>query len=493
MTVRPGSVYLVGAGPGDPGLITVRGLELLQRADVILHDRLVDSTLLEHASPVAQLIDIGKTPWEPTTTQEEINVSLITYASKGKVVVRLKGGDPFVFGRGWEELEACRQAGIPCEVVPGVSSAIAGPAAAGIPVTVRGVASSVVVIAAQVVTDRQLDAAVNADTAVFLMGMRGLRELVKRLIGRGRDATTPAAVVERATLPGQRVVRAPLGNIATAVENAGIGSPAVIVVGETAGYGVSAGGPLSGRRVIVTRPLNAAHELNNGLRALGADVIPAPLIGIGVVSDNQPEVLSRVHEFDWIVFSSRHGVRGFRRALDRAGSDFRALSRARIAAVGPVTARELGAWGIRADLVANPARADVLVQQLLAHENAPKRVLFPSGTLALETIPAALGARGIEVVSLTVYETRKLPLETRVCEELVRGVDAVLFASPSAVTAFGESRATLGSARVVCIGPTTARAAAPFGWGDLRVADVHSDEGLLAATVAALDYDRRPA
>lgn len=491
MTVRPGTVYLVGAGPGDPGLITVRGMELLQRADVILHDRLVASTLLEHASPVAQMVDIGKTPWEPTTTQEEINLSLITYAAKGKVVVRLKGGDPFVFGRGWEELEACRQAGIPCEVVPGVSSAIAGPAAAGIPVTMRGVASSVVVIAAQVVTDRQLDSAVNADTAVFLMGMRGLSALATRLIARGRDATTPAAVIERATLPGQRVVRASLRNIAAMAEGAGITSPAVIIVGETAAYGTNPTGPLSGHRVIVTRPLNAAHHLSNGLRALGADVIAAPLIGIGAIAAQQPEILARLHEFDWIVFSSRHGVRGFRRALEGAGCDVRNLSHARIAAVGPVTARELASWGIRPDLVAEPARADVLVQQLMAHKSAPRRVLFPSGTLALETIPAALGSRNVEVVSFTVYETRKLSLENRVRTELQRGVDAVLFASPSAVTAFGESEPSIGAARVVCIGPTTAAATAPFGWRNVRVADVHSDDGLLAATVAALSQGRQ--
>lgn len=486
MTVRPGTVYLVGAGPGDPGLITVRGLELLQRADVILYDRLVDDSLLEHAPPSAQLIDIGKTPWEPTTTQEEINEALVTQAALGNVVVRLKGGDPFVFGRGWEEHEACRLAGIPCEIVPGITSAIAGPAAVGIPVTSRGVASSFVVIAAPVVTDRQLDAAVHADTAVFLMGMRGLSGLTKRLIERGRDVATPAAIVERATMPGQRTVRARLDTIATVAENAGMSSPAVIVVGETASYGEQSDGPLSGQRIVVTRPLNASHHLANGLRALGADIIVAPLIGLSLLDDVDATVMKRTDTYDWIVFSSRHGVRGFRRLVERAGFDARKLSGAKIAAVGPVTARELGAWGIRADLVAEPARADALVAQLLAHAHAPRRVLFPCGTLALDAIPEGLGAHGIDVEQLVVYETRKLALDSRVCKEIARGVDAVVFASPSAVTAFGECGAVLGEAHVVCIGPTTAAATSIFGWPNVHVADVHSDAGLIASTMSVL-------
>ena len=237
MTVRPGTVYLVGAGPGDPGLITVRGLELLQRADVILHDRLVAPALLREGRATALVSDVGKAPRGHAVSQEEINAALVAHAEQGKTVVRLKGGDPLVFGRGWEEREACRKAGVPCEIVPGISSALAGPAAADIPVTCRGVASSVAIVAAATIGRRQLAAIAHADTCVFLMGMHGLRDLATRLLECGRDPATPAAVVERATLPGQRLVRARLDRIADAVAAAGLRAPAVIVVGATAAFG----------------------------------------------------------------------------------------------------------------------------------------------------------------------------------------------------------------------------------------------------------------
>jgi uroporphyrinogen III methyltransferase/synthase len=486
MTVRPGTVYLVGAGPGDPGLITVRGLELLQRADVILHDRLLSDALLAQAPATAELIDVGKTPWGQAANQEEINAALVAHATRGRIVVRLKGGDPLVFGRGWEEREACRRAGVICEIVPGISSALAGPAAADIPVTCRGVASSVAIAAAPVIGRRELEAIAHADTCVFLMGMRDLPELARRLMEYGRAPETPAAVIERATLPGQRTVRARLDKIADAAAAAGLQSPAVIVVGATAALGTNSAGPLAGRRIVVTRPLSAAHHLTSALRALGAEVIAAPLIQIGLSDPGDTTWLERIGGFDWIVFSSRHAVRGFRRAVEKLGADVRRLAHARVAVVGPITARELETWGIRPDLLAEPARADALVRLLLAQEPRPQRVLFPCGTLALETIPTLLAEHGIAVERLPVYETKGLLLDSRTRQCIENGVDAVLLASPSAAVALGQSRVTLGSAVVVCIGPTTAEATATFRWPDVRVASVHSDAGMTAATLSAL-------
>jgi uroporphyrinogen III methyltransferase / synthase len=486
MTVRPGTVYLVGAGPGDPGLLTVRGQELLRRADVVLHDRLVDPALLEEARSVALIIDVGKDNQGESERQREINTMLVRHARRGRVVVRLKGGDPLVFGRGWEEQEECSSAGVPCEIVPGVSSALAGPAAAGIPVTLRGVASSVAIAAAPVMGESQLDSLARADTAVILMGVAGLAEVARRLMGRGRSPSTPVAVVERATLPGQRVVRGTLETIAREAELSGCRAPAVIVVGATAALGTTLRGPLSGKRVVVTRPVTAAQELMHALSSLGAEVTVAPLIEIRPVEVEIEGLLGRVRSADWIVFTSRHGVRGLRQAIHAAGGDARVLAQARLAAVGPITGRELDAWGLSADLVPDAARADALAAALLAQSPRPTRVLLPGGTLALPTVADALGAVGIAVDRLLVYDTRPLALDARSREAIDAGVDAILLASPSAATALGESGAHIGMATIVCIGPTTAAAARAFSWTDVRVAADHSDMGILATTLAAL-------
>ena len=484
MTVRAGTVYLVGAGPGDPSLITVRGLELLQRADVVLYDRLVSPALLERAGTRAELIDVGKSSFGQATLQADINRALVEHATQGRVVVRLKGGDPYVFGRGWEEREACVSAGVPCEIIPGISSALAGPAAAGIPVTLRGVSSSVAIAATPTVDDQELSAIAGADTAVFLMGVRELPQLVRRLRAAGRDPSTPVAIVERATMPGQQTVRASLTDIVQVAEREAVESPAIIVVGATAALGATAQGPLAGKRVVVTRPLNAAHELSNDLRALGAEVVFAPLIEIVSVDSAEPEPLGRLGEYDWIVFTSRHAVTGFRRLVERR-HDVRSVAHARFAVVGPTTGRELEAWGIRPDLQPDAHRADQLTRLLV--EQRPRRVLFPCGTLALTTIPAVLAEHGIPVDLLRVYHTRKLALDDRARSQIERGVDAVLLASPSAAVALGASAVAVGDATVVCIGPTTAAAAVPFGWPNVLTATEHSDAGMIETLVAVLN------
>lgn len=483
MTVRPGTVYLVGAGPGDPGLITVRGRTLLQRADVVLHDRLVDESLLNEASPDARIEDVGKSSRGDSWVQDEINASLVRHASQGRVVVRLKGGDPLVFGRGWEELSVCREKGIPCEIVPGVSSALAAPAAAGIPVTLRGVASSAVIVSGPAIVASP-SLVPRADTTIVLMGIGELPEIVSNLIDSGLSAETPAALIERATCPGERVVSARLDTIAAVAVVEQVRSPAVLVAGPTVAelQLQQRAGPLSQCRIVVTRPLDAAHELIASLRAAGADVIAVPLIRIEYVTPEMSRVLARAWDFPWVVFTSRHGVRGFRRSLECHGSDVRSLGHARIASVGPVTSRELLAWGIRPDVQPLAYRADALVDALLSHVPRPNRVLFPCGTLALDTLPKGLRSAGIEVEPLTVYETTELPLEPRVRREIERGVHFVLLASPSAARALGSSGVELGGAIIICIGETTARIARQFGWA-VRVAREHTDAGLISALI----------
>lgn len=487
MTVRAGTVYLVGAGPGDPGLITVRGAELLERADVIVRDRLIEPALLERARPGVHIVDAGKAPGRHALPQHEINALLLDEARAGSVVVRLKGGDPFVFGRGWEEAQACRAAGVPCEVVPGVTSAVAGAASAGVPVTVRGTARGFAVIAGETgdgpPTDAELGAVACADTLVVLMGVRALPSLARRLIALGRDPDTPAAVVERATMSGARTARGTLETIADVARDRGVSSPAVIVIGPTAALGAEADGPLRGRRVVVTRPRDASHELSQRLSAMGAEVITAPLIRIRRCEPRERAWAERLAEFDWIVFTSRHGVRGFRTALESVGLDARAFAGARIAAVGPTTARELAHWGLRADLVPHEHRGEALTEALLHVDPPPRRALFPCGTLALETVPQRLRAAGVDVERLRVYETLLEPAPASLSAELERGVDAVLFASASAVRAFHAGGAELRGAAAVCIGPTTGREVRRLEVGTPVTARAHSDEGLVEATL----------
>lgn len=491
MTVRGGTVYLVGAGPGHPGLITVRGLEVLRRADVVVHDRLVARELLEEARPGAVMIDVGKAPGDAPVAQDRINEILVERARGGAAVVRLKGGDPFVFGRGSEELAWCRTNGVPCEVVPGITSAIAGPGAAGVPVTRRGEARSFCVVTARSEEgDRSLDhldfgALARVDTLIVMMGVGVIEEFAERLVEAGRDPGTPVAIVERATQPGQREVRGTLAAISGLVRDRQVRAPATIVIGEVA-HAPSDHGPLGGRRIVVTRPTDAAHELIARIRALGGEPVHVPLIRI-VACETAGSWIERLGEFDWVVVTSRHGARGLVRSLRLARLDARALRRARIAAVGPTTARELDAGGVFADLVPGTHRAVPLVESLLREARPGQRVLFVRGSLARDVLPAGLAAGGLEVEEAEVYETHLR--EPTACErhDVDRGFDSVLFASPSAVRGWTEAGLPRRGVRSVCIGPTTAEEAVACGFDPAPVvAEDHSDEGMVAIAVSML-------
>ncbi len=485
MTMRAGTVYLVGAGPGDPSLITVRGRELLARADVILHDRLVDTAMLQFAKLDAELIDVGKSSRGDTHLQSTINAQLVAHAQAGRMVVRLKGGDPLVFGRGWEEQQACDDAGVPCEMVPGISSALAAPLAAGIPVTLRGIAATVSIAAAPVTDGDRLAAVAASDTNVFLMGVREIDSLARRLIAAGKNVSTPVAVIERATMPGERVVRGSLANIAAIVEHARIESPAVIVVGATAGVTrdlKTHGRSLSGTRVVVTRPASAAPQLLRTLRALGADVLFAPLIEI---TPREKICLSedRLRRASCVAFTSRHAVRPFLRAVLQFG-DLRDLGHLVLAAIGPTVAAELSAWGLRADLIPEVATSESLAEcistrQVSSHTGGG--VLFPAGTLGAERFARALRRRGTAVDTLPVYETRPRTLTDRERAFIREGVDAIVLASPSAARALSANNLALGTAQLVCLGAETAAACVFHDAERVHVAPEHSDDGMIDA------------
>lgn len=473
-----GRVVLLGAGPGDPDLITVRGAALLRRADVVVYDSLVDRELLALAPPGAERIAVGKRGHEdPARLQEEIHVLLVTHARAGRLVVRLKGGDPFVYGRGGEEASACRRAGVPFEVVPGVTSALAGPAFAGIPVTDRRHGASFAVVtghrdAARPWTSIRWDRLATAvDTLVVLMGMRNLEKIAATLIAEGRAAATPAAVVMEAATPRQRVLVAPLGEIAARAREAGLAAPAVVVVGdvvrlrdELAWFETA---PLFGRRVLVTRPAEQAGELASLLRAAGAEPVLVPMTAV-VATPEGPGVadaLAALDDHGELLFTSANAVRAFAARLADAG---RAPAQAPPAlCVGPATAEAARRAGFR-DVEVPAARADA--ESLLAALRARgplagARLLFVRGAAARDVLPRGLRGAGARVDEAIVYRTEPAAVDAPALRAaLVQGaLDALAFASPSAVRRFAAlldepARRAAAACVVAAIGGTTAAA-----------------------------------
>ena len=492
MTRRRGKVYLVGAGPGDPALITVRGRDSLRIADVVVHDRLIGRELLAEASREAELIDVGKVPGRHRIPQEKINEILVDRARRGLTVVRLKGGDPFVFGRGFEEWTACREADVDCVVVPGVSSALAAPAAAGIPVTCRGTAGSVAIVTAETAADVgpafDATALADIDTVVILMGRAKLAEVTHSLMQAGRNPSTPAACIERATTPRQRVTVATLASIAEAAERDGLSAPIVTVVGEVAAFAADAAAreyrPLSGKRIVITRPRSASSELERRLCRAGATTIHCPLVKIAYPATNAAldEAIRSIDRSQWVVFSSVHGVLGFFKRLTSLGLDARALGVCKVAAVGPATAKKLRRQGIRPDLVPPAYSGEALARALCESSSlSPGRVLFACGDLARPTIAEGLRRGGAVVDEVVVYSTVDAMPRRATCNLIREGVDAVVFCSPSAVRRFAALGLEAREATIACIGPTTAAAAREVGLHVEVVPDEHTGDGLVAA------------
>lgn len=507
MTARAGVVYLVGAGPGDPGLMTARSLALIAGAETIFYDRLIPPGALDGAREDADLVYVGKQPGVPSVPQEEIGERMIEAARAGRSVVRLKGGDPFVFGRGGEEGEALREAGIEFEVVPGVTAGVAATAYAGIPVTHRDDASAVAFVTGHedpAKGESALDWAALAafpGTLVFYMGVKRLAENAAALIDAGRDAAEPAAAIERGTWPGQRTVEATLGTIADAVEREKIGAPALIVVGPVAARRAELAWlerrPLHGRTVVVTRARAQASGLAATLRELGAEVVELPAIRIEPLLETAEvrRAVASIRDYSLVCLTSPNGANLLFDALaaeddaedsnGTAALDARALAGATVAAIGPGTARALAERGIVADVVPERFVAEALVEALAGVEVEGKRVLIARAAEARDVLPDALRERGAEVDVVALYETvREQPDAAAV--EAAGGADYVTFTSSSTVTNLTE---VLGErfpsgARIVSIGPVTSDTARTAG---LRVdveAERHDVDGLLAALLA---------
>ena len=503
MSARAGVVYLVGAGPGDPGLVTMRAMELIGSADVIVHDRLIPDGLLDSAREDAELVDVGKRPREGMVEGERLSTEeaqraieelIAERAREGRSVVRLKGGDPFVFGRGGEEAEALRAVGIEFEVVPGVTAGVAGTAYAGIPVTHREDASAVAFVTGHEDPGKDESAldwgalARFPGTLVVYMGVKRLGEIAASLIAAGRDGAEPAAAVERGTMAGQRTVEAKLADLTAAAEAAELRAPAVVVIGPVAARRETTAWlerrPLHGRRIVVTRARAQASGMARTLAALGAEVIELPAIRIvpRIDSAEVRRAVDDIHAYALVCLTSPNGVRLLFDALATAGRDARSLANATVAAIGPGTAAALRERGIVADVVPERSVAESLVEALGDVDVFERPVLVAPAAEARDVLPDALRERGARVDVVALYETVAEDPEPEAVEA-AQDADYVTFTSSSTV------RNLLGAvgdrfpngARVISIGPVTSETARKAGLEVHVEAERHDPEGLVEA------------
>jgi uroporphyrinogen III methyltransferase/synthase len=501
-------VYLVGAGPGEAGLITVKGMAVLRRADVVVYDQLASPELLSYAPAGAELIYVGKKAGAHALPQADINSLLIAKARAGLSVVRLKGGDPFVFGRGGEEAEELAAAGLPFEVVPGVTSAVAVPAYAGIPVTHRRYTTLVTFItghedpakAASSIPWESLGP--NPGTLVFLMGVKNLAENCRRLIEAGRDPATPAAVIERGATPFQRTVAGTLADIAGRAREAGIQPPAVLVVGGVAELRERLKWweirPLWGKTAVVTRSREQASKLVELLSAAGARCLELPTIEICPPDDFTPldTALKKLSQYDWVIFTSANGVAAFMARLFEQGQDVRALGRAKIAAIGPATAEALRGYGLAADVVPGTFRAEDLLAALTPKITPGLRVLLARAQVARDVLPRGLADLGARVDVAPVYQARApQTIPPAAAAALQEGaVDLLTFTSSSTVHNFAgllgpeRFRQLAAKAAVAAIGPITAATLKEYG---LTPQIEPKDYTIPALVEAILNYFKR--
>jgi uroporphyrinogen III methyltransferase/synthase len=483
-----GKVFLVGAGPGDPGLITVRGLELLSRADAVLYDALAHPALLD-ACPNAEKRHVGKRYGQESASQDAINEALVALARAGKQVVRLKGGDPLLFARGAEELQALHDAGIPFEIVPGVSSPVAASAYSGIPLTHRDLSSSVTFITG---SDREgkewspgswLKLSTATDTICILMGMRRIEEIMVAIIAGGRSPDTEAAVIQWAARPEQHVVTGTVATIATRARAENVANPAVIIVGDVVSLRERLrwfdNRPLFGRSLLVPRPAEQGRTTAAAIRARGANPVLLPAIEIRDPADMAPlaKAVAELGAYDWVLFTSANGVERFLSALKRAGRDARAFANAKIGVIGPKTAATLSTFGLTADTIADEFIGEGLARAVLAR-GTPKRVLLARALVARDTLPEMLRAAGAEVDVVPLrghFERAELDVALFTSSSTVGAVVAAL--GPSA-------RELLASVTVASIGPITSRTLAEHGVAVDVVATTFTVDGLLDALEA---------
>jgi uroporphyrinogen III methyltransferase/synthase len=505
-----GKVYLVGAGPGDPALLTLRGKHCLEQADVILYDYLANPRLLDLARPSAQRIYVGRRGRGAYQDQQEVNALMIEHARAGRTVVRLKGGDPFVFGRGGEEAEAIAAAGLPFEVVPGVTSAVAVPAYAGIPVTHRTMASTVAFVtghedAAKEDTALEWPRLATAEgTLVFLMAMKNLPNIVGRLLAEGRAADTPVAAIRWGTRPNQRTVVGTLGTIVEQVRSEDLGPPSVIVVGDVVQLRDRLNWfetrPLFGKRILVTRPRDQASELSARLAAYGAEPIEIPMIEIVPPEDwtEMDGAIKELHRYQWLVFTSVNGIAPFMERLRHQRRDARALSGLRLCCIGPRTADELNRYGLQADVIPTEYQAEGLIEAMTRAGVAGQSVLIARAAAARELLPEQLRELGCDVRIVTAYRTvRPAEQDARLRERFQEGaIEVATFTSSSTVMNFAQwfpspadMQQLLKGVTIACIGPITAKTARDHG---LSVAIVPAENTVPALTDAIVRFVSKP-
>ena len=497
-----GMVYLVGAGPGDYRLISMKAVDCLKMADVVVYDRLADDRILRWAPETAEYIYVGKASSNHTMKQEDINQLLVDKAKEGKCVVRLKGGDPFVFGRGGEEGLLLRQNKLPFEIVPGITSAISVPAYAGIPVTHRAVATSFAVVTGhEDPTKGQSNMrwehlATGVDTLVFLMGVANLPHITSKLIENGRSADTPAAVIRWGTKPEQRTLITTVGKAAEDVAKHGIKPPAIFIVGEVVNLRDSlqwfdnlSQRPLFGKKILVTRARSQASQLTAKLENLGAEVMETPAIALADPADNYAaldKALDHVADYHWLIFTSANGVERFFARLFKSGKDARALGYAKLAAIGSATAEKLRQYGLVADVIPQEYRAEGVVEALKGKLPPHAKILLPRAEEAREVLPDTLREMGAEVEVAPAYRTVCGQVDGEaLASELKEGrIDMVTFTSSSTVKnlvkIIGSAEALKG-VKTACIGPVTADTAKSLGIEPDIIAKEYTIDGLVEA------------
>ncbi|MBP1995940.1 uroporphyrinogen-III C-methyltransferase [Paenibacillus eucommiae] len=486
---KQGKVFLVGAGPGDPKLITIRGMEAIGKADVIVYDRLASPRLLKYRQPGAELVFVGKLPDKHMLRQEEINQLLVDLAIQGKIVTRLKGGDPSIFGRVGEEAELLAEHGVTYEIIPGITSAIAVPAYAGIPVTHRDFTSSVAIVTGHEYPNKtysKLDwehLAKAIGTMVFLMGVANLEQISRELIRCGKSPQMPVALVRWGTWTEQATITGTLENISEKVKQANFQSPAVIIVGEVVKLREKLAWiekkPLFGRRVLVTRARSQASELVELIDEMGGEPVEFPVIRLQTPSEAETlrsldKAMGELEGYDWVIFTSVNGVEFFFRRLRELGLDIRRLMKARIVAVGPKTAEALLDRGLISDIIPAKFQAEDLLDAIEPELKLGERVLLPTADIARDYLPRRLTELGLIVTKVDVYEN-VLEIEdgTEVVELLLSGgIHIVTFTSSSTVTNLIDALTRLGvedpvsllkGVEIACIGPRTAHTLQSLG------------------------------
>jgi uroporphyrinogen III methyltransferase/synthase len=499
MADNNGKIFLIGAGPGDPGLITLKAMECIKNADVVVYDYLASPALLEYANDNAEIIYVGKKGGDHTLSQDGINDLLINKAKQGLNVARLKGGDPFIFGRGGEEAELISDNNIPFEIIPGVTSAIAAPAYAGIPLTHREHASSVSIITGHEDPTKKDSSiewrsfAQSSSTLVFLMGVKNLPGIVENLQKHGKDPKTPVALVRWGTTSRHKTVTGILENIVDKVKQAGLKSPSIIIIGSVVTLKDKLNWfenlPLLGKKIVVTRARAQASDLIALLRKYGAECIEIPTIKINPSKDIQPliESIDRIDSYDWVIFTSVNGVKFFFDTLYAQNKDVRVLGHLKFACIGPVTKEKLKEYGIVSDVLPETYRAESVVKAFSDKNIKDKNILIPRAKEARKILPEELKKMGANIEEVTAYETTLVNDNQKNLVAMLENndIDIVTFTSSSTVKNFAELipsdkfKKLIKNITCACIGPITEKTADSLGFSTDIAATEYTIAGLV--------------